>query len=55
MKYSLTFLLAITCLIVNAQTIQWASKVVKVSSQRSTTKGGAANQAFFKTQLFSSK
>jgi OOP family OmpA-OmpF porin len=52
MKYSLTFLLAITCLIVNAQTIQWASKVVKVSSQRSTTKGGAANQALGKPNCF---
>ena len=52
MKLLLVFLLSFSCMALNAQTIQWASKVVKVSSQRSTTKGGAANQALGKPNCF---
>lgn len=41
MKYLLSILFSLSITLLNAQTVQWASKVIKVSSQRPTTKGGA--------------
>lgn len=49
------FLFSISVSLLNAQTVQWASKVIKVSSQRSTTKGGAGNQALGKPNCFPQK
>ena len=54
MKNSITLLLLLHIVGAYAQ-VQWANKVVKVSSQRSTTKGGAANQALGKPNCFPQK